>query len=943
MIRRLYPILLALAALTVPLGAKTIPSGGDHAPSELPDNGLVRLDVRGAMVRFGDKGNQRRDLELNLTRHKGEFQPVGWGKAMNFNQGEHKARVLGSKPADDGGIVVRVELLVEGDIYGVKGGYALYEITLKAGDDGVLAGTYKGLFSGTNVSGKVDVRTQSWPEEIAAGPEVSPGEHPRIVFRKEQIPEMRKRAQSGFGKQVVEEIKRRVGGGAGSPDAAIGSGFLYAITGEKKYARQVVKPIRQKLKRGGGGHAHDGARQMQDIGIAFDLAYDGIDPKTRQELIDEIAPQAAALGTMGLANNSFSPNSNWSAIAFGGGGTGCLALWKETGRFALRHPEKVDRVHDDLFPDDKLSADGVPVNTIKNKQLITDWIAAGPFNGLSQTHPLKDIGGPDAAKPEKGTKVTWKNDTYEFRSIDKSWVAAAPVPQVRPWIQAPKADSASRTFLYCLIKVDEQTALQLDAQHPVIRRPSYVWIDGTQIEHDDIVILQPGKHRLMVEVRGGKASPIFQEVEVAQNLALWEKYRRDLREYNERKAVWEKNRQLQSIDIALRFSERMNSRWIRCAIGDHAWKTEPEGYHDMSIGQIMPFIIGYHTATGQLPEYHTGIDWIAPLGMIRSGGGGYSAGSAGLSSNKLIFGAKYAPKELQPALVWEFRRRYLPDRLDELTCEQLAFAFAHFPMDLEPVHPEKIMPKVIADRRKGAYVFRDHYGNRDDIVTQMFFRAEQPTAAAYFHQQAGSFRISGLGQPWAVGAGGDKRNWQYAQENVVLVPGSEGRGLGKVTYAKFEKDGSGVLAADMSHVHNHRSKLDVAAERHFAVDYSGLSGSPGLWVVMDVVKDAKGTKTWRMHTPAKSRISGTAFTLTGEPETRGATLTGRFVPTDGLEVTGAGGVTATTDADTAVFFTVMTLQRDKAPEIKITGKGTDATITVGKRTIRFDGEKLVME
>ena len=42
----------------------------------------------------------------------------------------------------------------------------------------------------------------------------------------------------------------------------------------------------------------------------------------------------------------------------------------------------------------------------------------------------------------------------------------------------------------------------------------------------------------------------------------------------------------------------------------------------------------------------------------------------------------------------------------------------------------------------------------------------------------GTFRLVGLGTQWALGLPGDKRNWQYAPENVVLVPPSNGRGLG---------------------------------------------------------------------------------------------------------------------------------------------------------------------
>ncbi|MFW6061542.1 MAG: hypothetical protein ACOC93_01915, partial [Planctomycetota bacterium] len=43
------------------------------------------------------------------------------------------------------------------------------------------------------------------------------------------------------------------------------------------------------------------------------------------------------------------------------------------------------------------------------------------------------------------------------------------------------------------------------------------------------------------------------------------------------------------------------------------------------------------------------------------------------------------------------------------------------------------------------------------------------------------------------------------------------------------------------------------------------------------------------------------------------------------------------------YFAVVTVQRpgQPTPEVTVDGEGLDATITVGKRTIRFDGEKIV--
>jgi hypothetical protein len=42
------------------------------------------------------------------------------------------------------------------------------------------------------------------------------------------------------------------------------------------------------------------------------------------------------------------------------------------------------------------------------------------------------------------------------------------------------------------------------------------------------------------------------------------------------------------------------------------------------------------------------------------------------------------------------------------------------------------------------------------------------------------------------------------------------------------------------------------------------------------------------------------------------------------------------------FFVVLTVQRGQVPDVEVKGAGLGATATVGRRTVRFDGEKIVL-
>jgi hypothetical protein len=55
----------------------------------------------------------------------------------------------------------------------------------------------------------------------------------------------------------------------------------------------------------------------------------------------------------------------------------------------------------------------------------------------------------------------------------------------------------------------------------------------------------------------------------------------------------------------------------------------------------------------------------------------------------------------------------------------------------------------------------------------------------------------------------------------------------------------------------------------------------------------------------------------------------------GIFVTGA-------DATAGEFFVVLTIQRGDPPPVKVGGSGLGAEVTVGKRTVAFDGQKIIL-
>ncbi len=235
---------------------------------------------------------------------------------------------------------------------------------------------------------------------------------------------------------------------------------------------------------------------------------------------------------------------------------------------------------------------------------------------------------------------------------------------------------------------------------------------------------------------------------------------------------------------------------------------------------------------------------------------------------------------------------------------------------------------------------------------------------------------------------------------MVLLPDDETNehALGRVTYARSEPDGSGAVTFDLSDVYA-AAQLDAKGQpmrlyekygqvridsafkpsgitglRAFAVDYSGRSGAPCLFVVVDkisgghqklwmwrlndqVVDEKRGTvlepsdlqyTTVRGNTACVARPDGTSMQLTfiSPPGIELAAEKRNIVYTKtynrGQGIMSAPGIYTRTDARDAEFFVVVTIQRGEPPAVKVSGRGMSATVTVGQQTVRFDGEKVIL-
>ena len=153
------------------------------------------------------------------------------------------------------------------------------------------------------------------PTARAAGPPWSvgvknfeppkPGEHPRLLFRRGDLPALRKKARTPEGKAIIKRLRVLLDGKAGqtmttlfrsqdkTPDGpgvytighAAGYGLLYQLTGDRKYAEFGRQCFEKAL---GGTPDRDGRYGFRKPGgplragpsvgwyaVGYDLCYDG--------------------------------------------------------------------------------------------------------------------------------------------------------------------------------------------------------------------------------------------------------------------------------------------------------------------------------------------------------------------------------------------------------------------------------------------------------------------------------------------------------------------------------------------------------------------------------------------------------------------------------------------------------------------------------------------
>jgi hypothetical protein len=983
--------------------------GPSAAGAALPDHAEVLLTLDGAVWR-PEKPDEKKPVVLRLQRVDGAWGPSVVGETPKSNNATHGGFVTRSRSGPDGE-TLQIRLHIQPDPW--SGGEAEAAYTLRLRVDGTrCTGTWSGVVHGGRAEGTLNGLLEPVTPVPGFKPP-APGERPRLLIRRDDLPRLRARAQTPWGRDLLAQLRED----RGSPAA---QAFVYALTGDAACAEAAKARLVKALDHHEWYHigiAHAPAFLAVEHLIAYDLLYETFDEAFHRRLREHLADKLHFY-YWGAQNTQFNPSdtSNWSLMYRSGLGLVALSLL-DAPPAAVAPPTPPTPLAKLAPPADLKVGDGVPVVALDPEKPIGAWLFAGPVDEGPHDDAFRDSGGIAAARPAIGTKA----GDCTFRPI------------AEPDLRDGNVNLASLTkrayrracYLYCVIEVPEAGHYKLES---VTRQPKGVryralYLNGVPLKPGDHVHLGAGRYpalaRIWTEPVGNwEPLPFWarlarsSEAEaaawhavksgaVAADPACGASWREDL----QRRVPWNLEA-LRWLSLAAHKAEKYCLR----SLGDHGWNQEGEAYTRHAVHLAMPLALCYRNTFGRDIRGADRLGMMLALctaATVFSDAGArmqsYNVGGGPMDLDLYARGFAFVPPPLRPAVLWSWNRTDALAKAGKLADPHGVIAhydgltkimlFLTPPQEFAERNPEEILPRVVADKQKGGYIFRNRWKDGDDCVVSVFANSNQ-AGGSWVSAEGGTFRIDGLGEAWAIrgqgygnGASGRELQDYCLYQNMVDVKEHVIDGSPQAWTTQFtpEKDGSGVVSLTMDEIYIHHEKskvegssgkrrsvewkplgakdLGIRALRSVAVDYSGAGGAPCLVVVADRLTGTQGDNTWQMSTERGHAVtcSGNGFLIQAKS---GATLRGTVVRPAGAavraveaehvhEINYRGSHSRKPFQQRVIlmdgkdkdqdFLVVMTLQKSEPPAVRIDGEKARARAVLGKRTIDFDGRRVILE
>lgn len=960
-------------------------------------SGDVELFLHGAVSHRPAEPERAENLMMFASAREGAWARV-WGKAQEFGVGDHYGLVDEAKITGDR-VEMSVSLVVVGDFWAKGEWPGNFHIKADRTDDGRLEGRYHGYFNGHRMEGRVWGQVHQ-PRDHEGFVQPQPDERPRLLFRAADLEQLRKRAATPLGQAYLRATEGR--------SDLISLGMRYQLTGDAKYARQAMEEIERRHPRnmpiyvsdsGSGGFGH----AVFEVAMAFDLCVaawpDRFESRIRGQLEEFVERHQLVLPT---SHANFHPCSNYYGPGRGVPALVAMVLWGDRGPMprAERHPLERARI---ISPMRGFNAgNGVQASEFEpGKPIGGRWIWSGVLPLGAARDVLAGIGGYSRATPTVGTEASFlaqvdrrfTEGSLSFVEVPDDATGALGVDLARLIGEA----GSSTSVFFSAVRVGKEAVVGFD------RKPEgqRIFISGIELEEGGLYRLEAGMHSLLVEVRAddhrqGTVGPVLQSLTGEGRNATLALYEIKRRLWEREHAQWEKD----GLNPRGRFwVERgwwQNYQHYRLGIGDGGFKAETGVY-----GRISSWFPSVYAGTawrflGRQVSPHPDVSHLIPRQVVQAifdkPGSAEVVAINSIATLNIVPGAgartgrhwiaalfPTIPERYQPSVLWVWNHltgveggdtmHRLFEPADQASGLTLAQTFLHYPLGMEPVHPEQGMPKTWRADTFGLFAARSGYADSKDILMQVFAKASP--IRGWSHPNAGAVHLRGLGYEWTTVRG--ERGGARENYSVVLLPDDQiNQAAGaRLTHFEDQPDGSLSLTLNMDDVYARRSpglvdgmffrdesrRVDsgITGLRAVAVDYSGAGGLPAVMVMVDSIRGG-GRKLWTWQLPGgQAAVEGNRLSIR-----QGDVLMDAIIISDepltlrtetvNVEIGSArnnfhGTLRRAVAEGGDDFLVVVMLRKADAPEptVEITGSGLDSVVRLGERRYRFADGRVVME
>ncbi len=330
----LIKLILLTVSLLVLVGGSNAPNYRQLNPEALDGN--ISLQLRHGVWKLWEKKPVYQDMTLDLICNVGKCDPEIWGYAPRFNKDvEHQGEVI-ITPRDTAW-ELNIKLKIQSHPGNPKLEAAYYKLNIIA-YQGNFIGSYSGKYQQRRLVGKViGNKSKLQSQTVANHQPIQAQEHPRLIFRKQELPLIRQKAQTPYGKAIISRLEKalteKIYYDAYVPNGgyhAAGHCFLALLRNEPKSAAIAWEIVEQSLAQP-GRRLLEQAPIVAGIAMAYDLCYSTWDETQKRKITRWLGNQAVKLtkGDSPKRGWNSNPWSNWYARARGASGLAALAILYE--------------------------------------------------------------------------------------------------------------------------------------------------------------------------------------------------------------------------------------------------------------------------------------------------------------------------------------------------------------------------------------------------------------------------------------------------------------------------------------------------------------------------------------------------------------------------------------------------------------------------------------